>query len=201
MRIILIGGTGTIGSAVAAELAPRHEILIASSSKGGMLKCDITSEESLNKMFKKAGKFDAVVVTAGAVHFEELSKMSPEKLQIGLQSKLMGQVNAVLIGSKYIQDQGSFTLTSGILSHDPIRSGSSASMVNSAIDGFVRGAAIELLRGMRINAVSPTVVSESMAVYAPYFRGFEPVPAATVALAYSKSVEGHQTGQIYCVWN
>lgn len=200
MRIIIIGGTGTIGSAVAAELAPRHDILIASHSKGD-LKCDITSEDSLHKMFKKAGKFDAVVIATGNVHFEAFPKMTAAKYQIGLASKLMGQVNAVLIGSQLIKDQGSFTLTSGILSHEPIRSGSSASMVNSAIEGFVRGAAIEMPRGIRINAVSPTVVSESMDLYAPYFRGFEPAPAAKVALAYSKSVEGLQTGQIYRVWS
>jgi NAD(P)-dependent dehydrogenase (short-subunit alcohol dehydrogenase family) len=198
MKMIIIGGKGTIGSAVVKELSTRHEILIASRESGDLI-CNITSEESIRQMFIKAGKFDAVIATTGAVHFEDLSKMNSEKYRIGLENKLMGQVNLVLIGLEYIQDKGSFTLTSGILSHDPIRTGSSASMVNSAINGFVRGAAIEMPRQIRINAVSPTVILESMSVYAPYFRGFDPVPVAKVALAYSKSVEGLQTGQIYNV--
>ena len=97
-------------------------------------------------------------------------------------------------------DGGSITLSSGILTEQPIRQGSSATMVNGAIEGFVRAAAIELDRGLRINAVSPNVVQESMAAYAPYFRGFEAVPAARAALAYSRSVEGAQTGQVYKVF-
>ena len=111
----------------------------------------------------------------------------------------MGQVRLVLIGLKYINMGGSFTLTSGILSHDPIRLGSSAAMVNGAINSFVKTAAIEMPHHIRINAVSPTVLSESMENYAPFFRGFESVPASRVALAYSKSVEGAQTGIVYRV--
>lgn len=200
MKIIIIGGKGTIGSAVVKELTPRHEILIA-GRKGGDLTCDMTSEESIRRMFIHAGKFDALIATTGTVHFEDLSKMDHAKYQLGLKDKLMGQVNLILIGMEYIQDKGSFTLTSGVLSHDPIRTGSSASMVNSAINGFVRGAAIEMPRQIRINAISPTVILESMDIYGPYFRGFDPVPVAKVALAYSKSVEGLQTGQIYEVLN
>jgi NAD(P)-dependent dehydrogenase (short-subunit alcohol dehydrogenase family) len=196
MKIIVIGGKGTIGSAVVKELSSRHEILIA-GRKNGDLTCDITSEESIRHMFMQAGKFDALVATTGTVHFEDLSKMNLAKYHIGLKDKLMGQVSLVLIGLEYIQDKGSFTLTSGVLSHDPIRTGSSASMVNSAVDGFVRGAAIEMPRQIRINAVSPTVIVESMDMYGSYFRGFDPIPVAKVALAYSKSVEGLQTGQIY----
>jgi NAD(P)-dependent dehydrogenase (short-subunit alcohol dehydrogenase family) len=113
----------------------------------------------------------------------------------------MGQVNIVLIGREYIQDQGSFTLISGILSDDPIRTGSSASMVSAAIDGFVKAAAIEMPRGIRINAVNASVIAEAMDVYGPYFLGFPSVPASKVALAFSKSIEGAQTGQVYRVWN
>ena len=62
-----------------------------------------------------------------------------------------------------------------------------------------RAAAIELPRGMRINVVSPTVFAESMEGYGPYFRGFEPMPVARAARAFSRSIEGAQTGQVYKV--
>lgn len=198
MKIIVIGGRGTLGSAIVKELSPRHEILIVGRTSGHV-QCDITSESSIRKMYERAGSFDALICAAGNVVFEELGQMNPEKYGIGLKDKLMGQVNLVLIGSQLIRDQGSFTLTSGILGRDPIRTGSSASMVNGAIESFVRAAAIELPRGIRINAVSPTVLAESMNEYAPYFRGFHPVSAARAALGFSKSVEGLQTGQVYCI--
>jgi NAD(P)-dependent dehydrogenase (short-subunit alcohol dehydrogenase family) len=75
--------------------------------------------------------------------------------------------------------------------------GSSASLVNGALESFVKAAAIELPRGIRINAISPNVFVESMEGYGPFFRGFKPVPVADAALAYSKSIEGGQTGQVY----
>lgn len=111
----------------------------------------------------------------------------------------MGQVNLLLIGREFANDGASFTFTSGVLNREPIRTASSAAMVNAALDGFVKAAAIELPRGLRVNSVSPTVLEEAMAKYAPYFRGFKPVSAADVALAYARSVEGLQTGQTYQV--
>lgn len=199
MKIIIVGGTGTIGQGVVNELSRRHEVLTVGHQRGD-LQVDITNTNSITDMYKKIGSFDAVVSTTGKVHFDSLEKFTAENYAIGLQSKLMGQVNLVLLGLKYINDNGSFTLTSGILSEDPIRFGSSAAMVNGAINSFAKGAAIEMPRGLRINVVSPTVLTESMEKYSDYFPGFESVPASRVALAYRKSVEGAQTGQIYQVW-
>jgi len=108
-------------------------------------------------------------------------------------------VNLVLVGRDHVTNGGSFTLTTGVLDHDPIVQGSSASMVNGAVNAFVVAAAIEMAHGQRINAVSPGVIEEAMASYGPFFRGFLPVPAARAALAYAKSVEGAQTGQVYRV--
>lgn len=198
MKIIVIGGTGTIGQAVVKELSPRHDI-VSVGHHNSPIKTDITDVNSIENLFQSVGKFDALIATTGSVKFAALQELTAQDYMIGINSKLMGQINLVLIGLKYINPNGSFTLTSGILSHDPIVFGSSASMVNGAIDAFVKSAAIELPNHVRINAVSPTVLTESMDKYQAYFRGFESVSAHRVATAYSKSVEGAQTGQIYHV--
>jgi NAD(P)-dependent dehydrogenase (short-subunit alcohol dehydrogenase family) len=196
MRILIVGATGTIGKAVAVELGQRHEIIEASRSSSG-IRMDITDSLSIINGFKSLGSVDAVVSATGKVKFAPFETMQNDDYEIGLRNKLMGQVNLVLIGREYIADGGSFTLTTGILDRDPIRQGTSASMVNGAINAFVMAAAIEMPRNTRINAVSPSVIEEAMDAYGPYFRGFEPVSAARAALAYSKSVEGSQTGQVY----
>ncbi|MDD2051632.1 short chain dehydrogenase [Pseudomonas putida] len=198
MKIILIGAHGTIGSAVDRELSPRHEIIRAGRSSGD-LQVDISDSASIRALFEKTGKFDALVCAAGNVNFVPLAEITEHDFALGLQDKLMGQVNLLLIGREYANDGGSFTFTTGVLSHDPIRSGTSASLVNGALDSFVKAAAIELPRGLRVNSISPNVLVEAMDSYAPYFRGFKPVPAADVALAYAKSVEGLQTGQTFHV--
>ena len=198
MKILIVGATGTIGKAVVAALQDRHEIVKA-GSKSGDLQVDITDSASIRGMFDRVGKIDAVIATAGKVHFGPLAEMTETEMAVGLGNKLMGQVNLVLIGQRYLNDGGSFTLTSGVLSHDPIRFGAAASLVNGALDSFVRAAAIELDRGLRVNIVSPGVLVESLPVFGEYFRGHEAVPGARVANAYVKSVEGRLTGQVFHV--
>jgi len=198
MKILIVGATGTVGQAVVEALRTRHELICAGSQQADV-KVDMTSSISIEAMYRTLGQIDALVVAAGNVHFGEFASMSHEQYQIGLDSKLMGQVNLTRLGLPYLTDGGSVTLTSGILNHDPIRLGSAAAMVNGAIDGFVTSAAIEMPRGIRINAVSPTLLVESAAAYESYFSGFKPVPAAEVALAYRKSIEGAQTGKVYRV--
>ena len=198
MKVLLIGAGGTIGSAVDKELSQRHDIIRIGRNSGDF-NVDISDSALIRKLFEQTGKFDALVCAAGNVTFAPLDEMSEESFELGLKDKLMGQVNLLLIGREFANDGASFTLTTGVLSHDPIRSGASAALVNGALDSFVRAAAIELPRGLRVNSISPTVLLEAMGSYAPYFRGYKPVPAADVALAYAKSVEGLQTGQTFHV--
>jgi NAD(P)-dependent dehydrogenase (short-subunit alcohol dehydrogenase family) len=196
MKILIVGASGTIGRAVVAELAPRHEVISAGRSSGDV-RIDITDAGSIRAALQRVGRVDAVVCTAGKVKFAPLADLRAADYELGLRDKLMGQVQLVLLGREHVADGGSFTLTAGVLDVDPIRAGSSASMVNGALAAFVRAAAIELPRGLRINAVSPGVIAESMPDYAPFFRGFEPVPAARAALGYAKSVEGARTGEVF----
>lgn len=198
MRILVVGAAGTVGHAAVKALSARHEIIRAGRSAGDV-SVDLMSEDSVRAMYQKLGKIDAVVACAGHVHFGPVASMSPEQFRKGLDDKLMGQVNLVLLGLAHVNDGGSFTLTSGVLDRDPVRQGANAAAVNGAIGGFVKGAAIEMPRGIRINAVSPGLLEESEKKYEGFFPGHEPVSAARVGLAYVKSVEGALTGQVIIV--
>lgn len=200
MKIVLVGATGTIGQHVKEELAKRHKVISASIRKGEV-KVDITSKDSIKAMFEAVGRFDALVVAAGGAHVGPLAEMREEDFYKGIKSKMMGQINLVLIGQHYIKDQGSFTLTSGILSEDPIRYGVNLTVVNSAINGFAIAAANELLsRGIRINVVSPALLKESVPVMGELFPGHSTVANESVVRAYVKSVEGVRTGEIIKVY-
>lgn len=196
MKIIVVGASGTIGRAVVEELTPRHEV-VKVGHRGGDATVDITSADSIQKMFHAIGKVDAVVSTTGRAHFGPLETLTEKEFAVGIGSKLMGQINLVLIGRDFMNDGGSFTVTSGVLSQDPIYCGAAVTTVNAGLEGFVLGASIEMPRGIRINAVSPEVVEESMQKIGSFFRGHVPVPVSRVALAYSKSVEGRLNGQVF----
>jgi NAD(P)-dependent dehydrogenase (short-subunit alcohol dehydrogenase family) len=196
MKIILIGATGHLGKAVVDALNDRHEIVRVAHTQGD-LQVDITDVASIAQLFEHVGEFDALVSTTGDVLFGPLEEFTQDQFQVGLRSKLMGQVNLVMLGLKHIRSNGSFTLTTGQINEDPIRFGASGAMVNGGIEAFARSAAIELPRGIRINVVSPTVTEESWSAFGPFFPGQKPIPAAEAANGYVKSVEGPQTGQIY----
>lgn len=198
MNILLIGANGTLGRAVAAELGGRHT-LISAGRQSGSVQIDLTQPASIEAALRQAGPLDAVVSAAGNVAFGPLLDLSPEQWALSVQDKLMGQVQLALIAARYLSDGGSITLTTGVLAQQPIRYGAAATLANAGIEGFVRAAAIELPRGLRINAVSPGVLTESLPGYGPYFRGFEPVPAARAALGFARSVDGADTGQVYRV--
>lgn len=196
MRIILVGATGHLGKAVDHALSERHDVVRVGHTRGDF-QVDITDTHSIDALFAKVGDFDALVSTTGDVHFGPLEEFTGETFEVGLRSKLMGQVNLVMSGLKHIRPGGSFTLTTGQINEDPIRFGASGAMVNGGIEAFARSAALELPRGIRINVVSPTVTEESWPAFGPFFPGQKPIPAAQAAGGYVKSVEGPQTGKVY----
>ncbi|WP_279463295.1 short chain dehydrogenase [Aeromonas dhakensis] len=198
MKIVIVGASGTIGSAVSDLLAKDHQVIRVSHSQGDA-RVDIRDPASIRGLFAKLGQFDALVVASGSAAFNALTEMTDEEWQLGIQSKLMGQINLTRAAIPHLNDKGSITLISGILSEEPINWGASVTTINGAVEHFVKAAACELPRGLRINVVSPTVLEESMDKYASVFPGFVPVPAARVAQAYQKSVLGVQTGQVFRV--
>ncbi|UBB26688.1 short chain dehydrogenase [Pseudoxanthomonas japonensis] len=199
MKILVVGASGTLGRAVAQHLGERHQVITAGRNSGEH-RVDLRDDASVGALFAATGRLDAIVSAAGSVHFGPLDRMTAAQFDTGLQDKLLGQVRLALIGQHHLHDGGSITLTTGILAEQPIRQGANATAVNAAVEGFVRAAACELSRGLRINAVSPTVFSEAWDAYADFFPGFEPVSAARAALAFQRSIEGVQTGQVYKVW-
>jgi NAD(P)-dependent dehydrogenase (short-subunit alcohol dehydrogenase family) len=192
MRVIVVGATGTIGSAVIAALSAQHDVVSVGHTSGA-IRVDLASIESILQLFRTVEAFDALVCAAGRAAFGSLDELKDADFQIGLSNKLMGQVNLVRIGRQYVHDNGSFTLTSGVLSREPMKGSASISMVNAGLEGFARAAALELPRGIRINVVSPSWVTETLIA-----RKMDPsigLPAATVAQAYLVGVEGTATGQ------
>jgi NAD(P)-dependent dehydrogenase (short-subunit alcohol dehydrogenase family) len=193
MKIIIIGATGTIGNAVVDLLALDHDI-VRVGFRSGDFKVDIASKASIRKLFQDVGNFDSVVSAAGLAEFGSLDSLGDEDYELGLSSKLMGQVNLVRVGREHINDNGSFTLTSGVLSQNPMPGSSSISMVNAGIEGFVRAAALEMQRGIRVNVISPIWVKETLEALGRDSSGG--MPAEQVALAYKESVEGQRNGEV-----
>ena len=198
MKVIIVGASGAVGKTAVDALSGRHEVIKVGRSSGDV-QADIEDIDSIRAMYQQVGKVDAVVSVVGHGHFGGVAGMTTEQFMKGINHKVLPQVNLVLEGLDYINDGGSFTVTSGVLNRDPISGGSSSAAANGALDGFVLGAAVDMPRGIRINAVSPEVLEVSREKYDGFFRGHVHVSEEAVGLAYSKAVEGCLTGQVFIV--
>ena len=193
MKVIIIGATGTIGTAVARSLSEDHQVVRVGHARGDY-QVDIGSKESIERLYGELAPIDAVVSVAGNATFGALDGLSDEDFRLALGNKLMGQVNLVRLGLDHLRDGGSFSLTSGLLAREPMVGSASISMVNGAIDAFVTAAALELPRGLRINAVSPIFVKETMVAMG--MDAASGLSAQDTAQAYVESVEGQRSGQV-----
>lgn len=195
MKILIIGGTGTIGKKVSEHYSKTHEVIIAGRNSGDV-RVDIADSESIKSMFEALGKVDAVICIAGEAKWGEFDSMAEDDFYIGLKSKLMGQVNLVRIGKDYVNAGGSFTLSTGILADHPVVFTTSAAMVNGGVHSFAKAVSLELKNGIRINVVSSGLVEHSVDKYETYFPGHNPIPMKKVINGYVKSVEGKNSGEI-----
>ncbi|MCH9634442.1 MAG: hypothetical protein S4CHLAM7_11930 [Chlamydiae bacterium] len=202
MKILVIGGRGTIGSAVVKKLEQLDHSVISASQNSSDIKVDITSTESIEKMYQEVGALDAVVCAGGrGVLFKPITEMTKKSYLESLQAKLLGQIDVVLTGLQYLNSNGSFTLTSGILNGPPLPKGSAGAIVNSGIEAFVKAGSLELPKKMRLNVVNPGLVEESVKHYGELFVAYDEIPVKKVASAYVRSIVGILNGEIIKVWS
>ncbi len=199
MKILLIGSSGTLGAVLHSELSRRGHQVVGVGRRSGDLRYDIADPEETSRMYAEAGPVDAVVSAAGDVPYKALAYLEPDDYRVAFTGKVLSQITLVRAGLPHVADHGSFTLITGITAREPIVTGAAASMASGALEAFVRAAAIEL-PPRRINAVSPSVFTESLDEFGDFFPGFRPVDLAAVAQAYVRSVEGADTGQVYIPW-
>ena len=198
MRIVIVGAMGAVGRTATEALAGRHEVIRVGRTSGDV-QMDIEDTDSIRAMYQQVGKVDAVISAVGHVHFGPVHEMTSVNFMESIGGKALPQVNLVLEGFDYVNDGGSFTLTSGVTNRDPIRGGAGAAAANGALDGFVVGAAVDMPRGIRINAVSPEVLESCREAYDGFFPGHGHVSNEAVGLAFCKAVEGCLSGQVIIV--
>jgi len=193
MRILVVGGTGTIGAVVSETLSERGHEVVRAGSRGGALQVDLADPTSIRAAYEALGRVDAVVCTAGVAVFGALEELDDGAFEESIANKMMGQVNLVRTGLAHVSEGGSFTLTTGTLSQRPTPGTAAVAMVGGGVESFVRAAALDLEGRYRVNAVSPGWVAESRVKL-----GLEPMPgiwAKDLAAYYVRCVEGALTGQ------
>lgn len=192
-KIIIVGASGTIGQAIADSLEPGNDVIRVGHSQGDYT-VDLAQKVSIEKLLQRIGSFDAIVCAAGMSRFGKVDEASDDDFAVGINHKLMGQVNLARLALPRIAENGSITLTSGLLGREPGPGTVPTAMVNAALEGFVRAAALDLAKGIRINAVSPIFVTDTAKKMGMDSAGT--MSATETARAYSVCVVGEMTGQV-----
>ena len=194
MKVIIVGASGKIGREVDKAVSASHEVVRVGAASGDV-RCDYTDAESVRSMFETVGAYDALVAVAGGdVRFRLFEELVDDDFRYGFERKFLSQVRLLSLGRPTIRDGGSFTLTSGFLTHYPNPYSIATGPINAAVDTFVENTARLLPRRIRINVVSPApVVAAGRGA-----RGL--VTAAQCAEAYVQAIEGTMSGQILRAW-
>lgn len=185
MKILIIGANGAIGKIITDGLAKEHEVIMVGRTSGNW-QFDIASAASIENMFRTIKGVDACICAAGDSETCDLQHLTEEHLKVGIKNKLLAQANLVLIGQRYLNDGGSFTLTSGKMGEKPIKGATGKAFINGAINSFVLAASLDLPRGLRLNVVSPAKVGT--------------VSNEEIIKAYRQSVESDLNGEILRIY-
>ena len=191
MKVLIIGASGKVGTAAVQALEGKHEVVKVGRSTEPSV--DLTDPASITALFEAVGEVDAIISAAGHVPFKPVTELTREDYIDGFNGKTLSQLDLVRIGTPFVRDGGSITLTTGITARAPIATGSAAAMAAGALESFVMAASREMPRGIRLNAVSPTVL-ESAPAFFDFFPGFPPASDEAVGNLFRRSVDGVETG-------
>ena len=200
MKILIIGGNGTIGKKVSSFLSNENKIVTAGRNSGN-LKIDLSDSNSIKNLFENNNDFDAVISIAGEAVWAPFNDLTEEDYYKGIKNKMMGQVNLVKIGRNHMNYGGSITLTTGILADNPVKMTTSAALVNGGIHSFVKAASLEMENNIRVNVVSPGLVEDSAVKYKDYFPGYKIVKMKNLAELYERVIKGEQNGEVFRIYN
>lgn len=192
MKVIVIGSTGTIGSAVNNLLAEEHQVIGA--SRTCELAVDLQKPETLENIFKQHPDVDAILCVAGDAAFGLLDSLTDDEIRLGINNKLMGQVNLVRIARKSMKENGVIVLTTGILAQNPNPYSSMLTMINRGLEGFVEAASLDMPKSQKLHAVSPPMARETAEKLG---WGQGGVPTSEIAELYKEALASSQQGMVF----
>ena len=193
-KIVVVGATGRLGRLVVSGLTD-YEVIRAGRT-GPDLIIDALDFESVSDVFASVGTFDGLISCIGGTPFKTFEELTMEDFALGLSKKCFSQLNLAKAAIPYLTENGSITLTSGIIGDEPILAGSCAAAANGALNMCVSTLAAEYAGKLRINIVSPSIIENSVEDYGMLFDGFEPTSKKRIVEAYRRTISAPISGRV-----
>lgn len=191
MKIVVVGGTGIIGSAVVSLLKKEHDVITVGKTRGDY-HVDIENKASIKKLFEEIGDVDGIISTCGGAKMGPFHSQSDDEIDLAINNKLKGQINLIRMGIHSVKENGFILVTSGSASHTYIPGASSITMASIGLEGYVRAINIEKFKGIRINVVSPIFVKETADIMGLIIP--DAISAADTATVYKMVMDSGDSG-------
>ncbi|WP_196889465.1 short chain dehydrogenase [Aureivirga sp. CE67] len=192
MRILVIGGTGIVGTGIVNLLKEKHEVISVGHTRGDF-QVDVKDEESIKELFEKVGEIDGIISTVGDGEMAPVLELKQKDFQFALETKLYGNVNIYKAAKKYLKENSFIIFTSGIVRSVGMPNTATLAVACSSVDALVRTLALEE-SDLRINAVSPAYVKETMELFG--LDSFNGISAHDTAKVYEYIIENEMHGEI-----
>ena len=165
--VVVVGGSSGIGFSTAEFAKAEGADVIVASHNPERLKAaadklgaraivtDVTSDDSVEKLFRACGTVDHVVVTAALLRTGPIKTVSMDDVRSTMEGKFWGAWRAARYAD--IRKDGSLNLVSGFLSVRPRPNAAIVSSINGALESLTRALAIDLAP-VRVNCVSPGLI-------------------------------------------
>jgi len=170
-RVAIVGASSGIGKAVAEEVRnqggqpllssrSRKKLERVASSLGGapVIPVDMTDIRSAERWADSLPKVDHLVISASSAVHGPFADIEEDAVRTMFDAKFFGPYRLAKAALNKINDGGSITFFSGVLSRRPGMNCTGLGAVNGAVESLCYGLALELGPRLRVNCVSPGMI-------------------------------------------
>ena len=166
-RVLTVGAAGGIGRAAAEAFATAGAVVtaagrtkesveaVARSIRGDAAQLDFLDNQAIERLFADRPPFDHVVVTAASTIAGTVAGLALDDAKAAMESKFWGAYR--IARAARVNEGGSVTFVSGVLSRRPSASSVLQGATNAALEALGRGLALERAP-IRVNTVSPGLI-------------------------------------------
>lgn len=177
--IIIVGGSGGIGSAVARRVAASGRALhligrdaarlsaIAAETGASHVVADVGDREALARAIAAAGAvLGGLAYAVGSITLKPVSRISDDDIERDFRLNALGAFRAIQLALPALKanpDSSSVLLFSSIAVAQGFTSHASTGMAKGAVEGLTLSLAAELAPKLRVNCIAPSLTQTPLA--------------------------------------
>ena len=166
-KIIIIGGSKGIGSAIIDSLITNHKIINLSRTSPEFehenlshFNCDVLKDE-----LPPIESADGLIYCPGSINLKPFNRLSLDDFRADFEINVIGAIKAIQTYTKTLSqsESASIVLFSTVATKLGMPFHASVATSKSAVEGLTKSIAADLATKIRVNAIAPTITDTDLA--------------------------------------